>query len=367
MSERKGRRRRRTQVSDKKQSASKKPKVTQPNSFGKSGTRTVMQKQVALSHARQLVASAQDGILCFTDGACKGNPGPAGSAVWIPCIEDGLAQFLGHSTNNKAEVTAIKMNCLRLIDILPWIVKWQEEKGKECQENQENHERQGEKEKEKEKEKGEIDQLEKEDEETARPVPKLPLAEVHLFTDSKYAEGVLVKGQRASANAELVEETRWLLTMLSAICHVNLRWIPGHTDEPGNKTVDEMAREVMAPATQVEDCKQEKEKENEEEKEEEAGGLPVSAFRLRQGIYIIKRCLNPGPHTADLEDDKLLSMDGPELRVKLGDLMSQMKQTFGEDVERAARWKRTFLLALSECSEQWVVKYSILSKERGKR
>jgi ribonuclease HI len=50
-------------------------------------------------------------IICFTDGGARGNPGPAGIGVHIQ-KEDGevifeTSQFIGNSTNNFAEYSAV--------------------------------------------------------------------------------------------------------------------------------------------------------------------------------------------------------------------------------------------------------------------
>ena len=49
-------------------------------------------------------------VTLFTDGAAKGNPGPAGIGIWMSC--DGVAiqevgEYIGHTTNNAAEYTAL--------------------------------------------------------------------------------------------------------------------------------------------------------------------------------------------------------------------------------------------------------------------
>src|ERR1700722_8906474 len=52
----------------------------------------------------------KDGWVAFTDGACSGNPGPAGSGMVIihpgGRIDEGF-EFLGIATNNVAELTGI--------------------------------------------------------------------------------------------------------------------------------------------------------------------------------------------------------------------------------------------------------------------
>ncbi len=50
-------------------------------------------------------------VLLYTDGACSGNPGPAGIGFVI-CTADGqeldaVSQNIGHATNNIAEYTAL--------------------------------------------------------------------------------------------------------------------------------------------------------------------------------------------------------------------------------------------------------------------
>ncbi len=52
----------------------------------------------------------QDTIHIFTDGACKGNPGPAGWGavlVFNTRVKE-LSAFIGNATNNIAELTAVK-------------------------------------------------------------------------------------------------------------------------------------------------------------------------------------------------------------------------------------------------------------------
>jgi ribonuclease HI len=95
-----------------------------------------------------------DGWIAYTDGACSGNPGPAGSGVVLVSpdgkMHEGL-EYLGEATNNVAELTGI----LRAIE---WIPK------------------------------------------DGRPIV--------VHTDSQYAIGVLQKGWKAKANQELVARTK---------------------------------------------------------------------------------------------------------------------------------------------------------------
>ncbi len=123
--------------------------------------------------------------IAYTDGACSGNPGPAGSG-FVVISPEGRAvegyEFLGTSTNNVAELTGI----LRAVEIVP-------------------------------KESG-------------------PLV---IFTDSSYAIGVLSKGWKAKVNQQLIETIR---TALRAHGKTELRYVPGHKGVPLNERADELAR-----------------------------------------------------------------------------------------------------------------------------
>ena len=53
-------------------------------------------------------------LLIYTDGAARGNPGPAGAGAILRNADDGtvvaeIAEPLGHATNNVAEWTAVRL------------------------------------------------------------------------------------------------------------------------------------------------------------------------------------------------------------------------------------------------------------------
>ena len=127
------------------------------------------------------------GWIAYTDGACTGNPGPAGSG-WVVVAPGGSPvesyAYLGEGTNNIAELTAI----LRALHEVP---------------------------------------------------PDQPLV---VYTDSQYAIGVLTKGWKAKANKELIEGIREELRG-----HTNVRfvYVPGHAGVPMNERADELAREAI--------------------------------------------------------------------------------------------------------------------------
>jgi len=125
----------------------------------------------------------KDAIIVYTDGACSGNPGPAGIGVVI--LDGGkrreLSEYLGVGTNNIAELMAI----VRALEEVP------------------------------------RDRT------------------VVLHADSSYALGLLGKGWKAKANQELVERMRGLA---KGFRDLRLVKVDGHAGVPENERADELAR-----------------------------------------------------------------------------------------------------------------------------
>lgn len=148
---------------------------------------TPIQKIAAVDKSKPTppITPARPGsIVLFTDGACSGNPGPAGLGV---LMQDGdskreLSGYLGIATNNIAELDAIRRGLKMIGD-------------------------------------------------KTRPVD--------LYTDSNYAIGVLTKGWKAKANTELVEEIR---DLLEDFRNIRFHWVRGHMGHDGNERADELAR-----------------------------------------------------------------------------------------------------------------------------
>ncbi|MEM7433934.1 MAG: ribonuclease H [Myxococcota bacterium] len=122
-------------------------------------------------------------LLAYGDGACSGNPGPSGVgvvALWDDQRRE-LSEYLGEATNNIAELTAV----LRAVQLAH-----------------------------------ELD----------RPL--------RLYTDSKYAMGVLTQGWKAKANKALIAEIReWL----ERHPDTELFHVRGHQGVPLNEAADELA------------------------------------------------------------------------------------------------------------------------------
>jgi ribonuclease HI len=131
---------------------------------------------------------AEDAIIVYADGACSGNPGPAGAGIVLidgPSRRE-LSQYLGEGTNNIAELTAIELALLAI-----------------------------------------------------GPTTRL----VRIHTDSQYSIGVLSKGWKAKANVELVARLRKLLAQFP---RVELRYVRGHSGVPLNERADALAVEAVA-------------------------------------------------------------------------------------------------------------------------
>jgi len=129
---------------------------------------------------------APNSALAYSDGACSGNPGPAGLGVVV--VTEGerieLSEYLGHATNNVAELTAV----LRAIEAID---------------------------------------------------PAMPLV---VYTDSRYAIGVVQQGWKAKANTELVAELRRSIVGRK----VELRYVPGHAGVELNERADVLARDSIS-------------------------------------------------------------------------------------------------------------------------
>ncbi len=131
-------------------------------------------------------ADYKDSWIAYTDGACTGNPGPAGSGTIVIAPSGKIAEsyaYLGEGTNNVAELTAIE-----------------------------------------------------------KALERTPREEsLVLHTDSQYAIGVLTKGWKAKANTDLIARIRKALHGR----RVRFVYVPGHAGVPMNERADELAREAI--------------------------------------------------------------------------------------------------------------------------
>jgi ribonuclease HI len=131
-----------------------------------------------------------DAICIFTDGACSGNPGPAGIGAVLRYKDNykEVSRYLGIATNNIAELEAIK--------IALGMVK-------------------------------------------NRDLP------VIVFTDSSYALGLLTQGWKARENQALIAELKDLAATFRNLKFIKVR---GHAGHPDNERADRLAvQSLKAP------------------------------------------------------------------------------------------------------------------------
>ncbi len=133
-------------------------------------------------------SAPDNAIIVFTDGAASGNPGPSGIGVFLRCgaHEREISRYIGHATNNIAELAAIETAL------------------------------------------GEIRRTD------------LP---VRLYTDSGYACGLLNNGWTARKNKSLVDRIRQLMTRFSDLKIIKVK---GHSGLDGNEKADHLATSAIA-------------------------------------------------------------------------------------------------------------------------
>ena len=125
----------------------------------------------------------RDMIHLYTDGACSGNPGPAGIGVLLRYgdKEKKISRYIGVGTNNIAELEAIKAGLSEIKN------------------------------------------------------PNLP---VRVYTDSNYAYGLLTLGWKPKKNTRLVLSIKELMKKFKHIEFIKVKGHSGHTE---NEIVDRLA------------------------------------------------------------------------------------------------------------------------------
>jgi ribonuclease HI len=143
-------------------------------------------------------------VTVYTDGACKGNPGPGGWGAWLQygSIEKELFGGEPNTTNNRMELTAV-IEALKALK-------------KPCH--------------------------------------------VNLYLDSEYVRkgitewihGWKAKGWRTAAkqpvkNADLWQQLDALVH--DGVHHIHWHWVKGHAGDPGNERADALANRGVAQLT----------------------------------------------------------------------------------------------------------------------
>jgi len=133
-------------------------------------------------------------VVIYTDGACKGNPGPGGWGAWLRWGEHEKELFGGeaNTTNNRMELTAV-------IESLALLKR------------------------------------------------RTPVA---IYTDSEYVKNGITtwihnwkrRGWRTADNKPVKNDDLWKrLDGLVAAHAVEWHWVRGHTGDPGNERADQLA------------------------------------------------------------------------------------------------------------------------------
>ena len=137
-------------------------------------------------------------IEIYTDGACRGNPGPGGWAALLLLGEHEreISGAEAHTTNNRMELTAV----IRALEALK------------------------------------------------RPV------QARVYTDSEYVRRGIIewlaawkaRGWRTADRKPVKNQDLWhRLDELRAGHHIEWHWVPGHAGVPGNERVDRLANEAI--------------------------------------------------------------------------------------------------------------------------
>lgn len=126
-------------------------------------------------------------ITIYTDGASSGNPGPSGIGVFMQygAHEREISRYIGNSTNNIAELTAIKTALMEL---------------------------------------------------KRRDLP------IRIYTDSSYACGLLISGWKAKKNIPLVDSIKKLMAQFDDLRIIKVK---GHDGINGNERADQLATSAI--------------------------------------------------------------------------------------------------------------------------
>jgi ribonuclease HI len=135
--------------------------------------------------------SCDDAINIYTDGASSGNPGPSGIGVVMRFSnhEKEISRYIGITTNNMAELEAIRSGLMAVKN------------------------------------------------------SNLP---VRVFTDSRYAYGVLTQGWKAKKNQDIIESIKKILSKFNDLKFIKVK---GHAGIEGNERADFLATSAIKKAT----------------------------------------------------------------------------------------------------------------------
>jgi ribonuclease HI len=164
------------------------PKHKKPSNSIKTGHRPKKPKPEKPKDDKTDIVEEENAISIYTDGASSGNPGPSGIGIFMRYgkHEREISRYIGNSTNNIAELTAI---------------------------------------------------------ETALKEVKRTDLPVRIYTDSSYACGLLINGWKAKKNVLLINSIRQLMTTFIDLKIIKVK---GHCGLPGNEKADQLATAAIA-------------------------------------------------------------------------------------------------------------------------
>ena len=172
--------------------------------LGSSKSRSAEQEIESLSVIQSLLDSCTpDSVIAFTDGSCQPNPGPcgAGSCIFMPHQENPVClkkPVSNHSSILLGELVAIHMT----LDYL----------NTEIQKSQ-------------------------------------SIPDIHIFSDSQSAIGILELGWQPTQHKHTVAEIKQLIQHLEKRnTTVHISWTPGHANIKGNEEADRLAKEASSEA-----------------------------------------------------------------------------------------------------------------------
>jgi ribonuclease HI len=140
-------------------------------------------------------------VVIYTDGACKGNPGPGGWGAWLQSGEHAKELWGGEpdTTNNRMEMTAV-------IEALASLKR---------------------------------------------------TCDIVLHTDSEYVKngittwihGWKTRGWKTAARQPVKNADLWQrMDALSQLHQIEWRWVKGHSGDPGNEKADDLANRGVESA-----------------------------------------------------------------------------------------------------------------------
>jgi ribonuclease HI len=160
-------------------------------------------------HSKVVMEAGPDTFICYTDGSASPNPGPTGAGAVVyaqgPDFFYDMGKSLGFSTNNAAEIYAIGMLTLKLLDIVK-----------------------------------------------SHPLVKRAV----VFSDSKLAIGACASKVPPLANALAIRSLRKLLDFVQTKLKIAFYWIKGHAAVGGNERVDKLSKRfaMVQGNSEVVDC-----------------------------------------------------------------------------------------------------------------